>query len=369
MATQQDVIKTFMKSLDESTQLTAKDAVDEAFNTASNTRFRNMPELIEAFLNDYNSYPKWEDFLREKCGIILDNEDSGSVTGLDMGNTKIKTDASIVPESGSAVQLDKYYREANGKNFRDVTNSGGAISFTRKGLTVKVPNYDKLIKSADSGNEEAKRKLIVINGLYTWWIENSLQLIEDSYGANFGFTDASSAATRDIELDLSKTDASVAAVEYANGKLYLYVYMNHFTELDETDHNGKSPIGELLDSYIAHEMTHGVMNVNITGIKDVKYAGDLGRLVSEGMAEITRGIDGTRLNQITRTMSKPEIIRTVLNAPYNTKYFDKDTEKEAQYCLGYVLLRYLAQQCATENSYAVALGSVGKLKVNNDRSK
>ena len=393
MATQQDVIKTFMKSLDDTTQDTAKVAVDEAFNTASNTRFRNMLELTEAFLNDYNSYPKWEDFLREKCGIILDNEDNGSITGLDAGGTKIKTDESIVPENTSPTDLVELYKNADIPDTpteeillaplkdpnlkivpRAIVSSTLSVvedlQFTKKGLTVTIPNYNWIIESAESGDDEAKRKLIVINGLYSWWIENSLQLIEDSYGANFGFTNESSAATKEIEVNLDRTDTnSVCGTEFSNGKLSLYVYMNCFPDITETDTEGKSPVtGEHLDHTIAHEMTHAVMDVNIKRYLQIdwdsfSYNYNLPVLISEGIAELTRGIDKYRSSSITQALSSEEIMSTVLSNPYRTNYFkNKDgsqdnTNTKGQYTIGYMLLRYLAKQCATEDAPVTSLGA------------
>ena len=91
--TQQEVIQKFMKALDQANVDVKKsilattlknnvkkavdNALDEAFQSASNNRFNSMQELINSFLNDCAIANDEKDFLRNYCGIILDNEDIG----------------------------------------------------------------------------------------------------------------------------------------------------------------------------------------------------------------------------------------------------------------------------------------------------
>ena len=64
------------------------------------------------------------------------------------------------------------------------------LKFTKKGLTVIVPSCQYL----------APNQKEIVNGLYNWWIENALVLIEKSYGENFGFSDRSSATVQEITI-------------------------------------------------------------------------------------------------------------------------------------------------------------------------
>ena len=70
-------------------------------------------------------------------------------------------------------------------------------------MTITVENYGEIFESANSPVESetktlAQKKLIIINGLYSWWIENAIKLNEESYGTNFGFGNESSAIVKNI---------------------------------------------------------------------------------------------------------------------------------------------------------------------------
>ena len=170
MATQQEVIKKFMKVLGGISNLdtiwTPHYAVDEAFKKASEgsaRSFNSMQDVMDSFLRDFDNAPSGDDFLTQYCGINLENEDSGSITGLDAGGSKVKTDASIVPENTALIDLAAAYRKDNkgGSMPNDVVVKDGNLSFTKRGLTVSVPDYDDIITKADEGNELSKLKSIV----------------------------------------------------------------------------------------------------------------------------------------------------------------------------------------------------------------
>ena len=94
--TQQEVIKKFMASLD-TTTLSGKAALDEAIKAATNY-FNNIETAIKQMVADSKNAKNSNDFLKKYCGIILDNDDTGAITGKDAGGSKTKTDSSIVPE-------------------------------------------------------------------------------------------------------------------------------------------------------------------------------------------------------------------------------------------------------------------------------
>ena len=149
MATQQEVIKKFMKSLD-TTSKSGKIALDAAIKACSS--FGNLKSVVTQLIGDCQSATDAKTFLKEKCGIILDNKDTGAITGSDAGGSKAKTAESIVPESGAA-------------------SYPSGTSFTKRGLKVIVPKKSKLTTAQQ----------IVVQGLYSWWIDSALNLIEQSY--------------------------------------------------------------------------------------------------------------------------------------------------------------------------------------------
>ena len=95
VATQQDVLKSFVASLDK-TNLSGTAAVDEAIRSCS--RFTSYIDLMNHFLNDRNNSASGDDFLKRYCGINLDNADTGAITGADAGGSVVKTAESVVPE-------------------------------------------------------------------------------------------------------------------------------------------------------------------------------------------------------------------------------------------------------------------------------
>ncbi|MBR4382200.1 MAG: hypothetical protein IKP64_01455, partial [Selenomonadaceae bacterium] len=393
MATQQDIIKKFMKSLDDAKNWTASGAggiggainaaiKDASEGTSGDNKFKSLGALSEAFLDDLRKAPDVDTFLREKCGIIIDNEDTGSVTGFDMGGTKIKTEESIVPEVDEVIRLDNEYREQQIANPNQETfeldgdnvtvDANGTLSFTKKGLTVKFYDYDELIEAANSTDEttrsEAENKLVVINGLYTWWIEGALKLIAESYGDNYGFDDKSDAKVREIKLELEfkEADRRNAYVNYnvlRAGLLLpqtLWINMAHFVGIDSSNFNGKissefSSV-EYLDSDIAHELTHAVMNANIDKhAPGTTLLGEFPILLKDGMAELTRGIDNYRKDYIIggiaeyKNSSDPDStdFGIVMNNLLKSNYY-QDDRAYYQYVGGYMLMHYLAKQCADE---------------------
>ena len=122
--TQQEVIKAFNQSLN-NTNLSGRAALDEAVRASSN--FANYQEVVNQFLKDQKSAKNWHSFLVEKCGIILDNADTGAITGSDAGGTE-KTDTTVLPATGKA----KY---------------PSGTSFTVDGLTIcGIPDKNLLTK-------------------------------------------------------------------------------------------------------------------------------------------------------------------------------------------------------------------------------
>jgi hypothetical protein len=137
--TQQEVIKKFMSSLD-NTKKKGEAALDEAIKACSN--FKSFQDLKNSMIKDCKNAKSANDFLKTYCGIDYSTEDNGAITGSDAGGSTSKTDASIISESGSLKTCTK-------------------SSFKVKGLTVKLG--DKKTYSALNAAEK-----FIWNGLYTW---------------------------------------------------------------------------------------------------------------------------------------------------------------------------------------------------------
>ena len=310
--TGKEVIQAFMRSLDNTT-LKGQAALDEAIRACSN--YNGINDLIDQFVADCRNAASGDAFLRDYCGINLSNNDTGAISGYDAGSTTYqKTAESIVPESGS---------------MRTFTGS----SFTVKGLTVTVPYQSSM----------TEHQKIIVNGLYSWWIEQSLNLIEESYGSNFGFSSSSSATVRDMDFYFTNSYYSdaLATTHHRywtdNGQAsYLAMdvntyYCNSFTDSVNGDPgNGQ----QYLDRTLAHEMTHAVMAANISNF----YA--LPQFIKEGMAELTCGIDDARTYTINKLANDPTALRNSVSVS-NTSTGNVDC-----YAGGYMLLRYLAVQAS-----------------------
>lgn len=166
----QDVIKKNMGFLKDTTMNgfdpeTGKTDDTKTFDAAVRacSRFKDTQDLIDHFVADCRTANDADKFLREYCGIILDNTDTGAITGWDAGGLKIKTAEDIMPETLPATTLSNYRGE----------------TFTKRNLSIYLP------ERAEGYEELSDDKKRVLNGAYSWWVEESLKLIEESYGITF----------------------------------------------------------------------------------------------------------------------------------------------------------------------------------------
>ncbi|MBR4641407.1 MAG: hypothetical protein IKO74_01645 [Selenomonadaceae bacterium] len=91
--------------------------------------------------------------------------------------------------------------------------------------------------------------------------------------------------------------------------------------------------GEGIDNVIAHEFTHVAQNTLMNSI-------GLPQFLTEGLADLTYGIDGDRWTEIYMLSNEPNFLKT---------YLDLDaygTGNEWYYAAGYMFYRYLAKQAA-----------------------
>lgn len=153
-------IKKFMSSLS-SSNLRGTAALDAAVIACSN--FESMQDAIESMLEQASAANSATEFLENQCGIILDNADTGAITGSDAGGATTKTAQSVVPETGGSNSYPP------------------SETFTIKGLTVTVPEKSTLTESQQN----------IVRLLYNHWIEKSLELIEESFSYSFNDSDVS----------------------------------------------------------------------------------------------------------------------------------------------------------------------------------
>ncbi len=302
MATAQNVIKDFTKILD-STSLKGTAALDAAVKGVS--KFSSWSELTQTMVKDCKAYNgDYTGFLKDMCDIVLDNDDTGAITGSDAGSGITKTAESIVPESGSIT-----YPSSN--------------EFTIQGLKVTVPELDTLTDS----------QKFIVGALYTWWINSSLNLINDSFGMNFN-----EAGTTVKEMDVTfynSADGRMAVVSYSTTQkcteLHMKINMNYYDSIDTSDPNGSGGTSALnyLDRTIAHEMVHAVMAANYD------YYNDYPVVFKEGSAELVHGIDDKRRDRIQNLASNSTSLQTAFSGSGTNTY-----------AAGYMVLRYLAKQAA-----------------------
>lgn len=341
--TQQDVIKAFMHSLDE-TSLSGTAALDEAVKYASGGKFKTYKSLIESFVKDCKKY-SGDKFLKNYCGIDLSNKDTGAITGWDAGGLVVKTAKSVVEETG---ELDTTFTNKNFKvNGLNIQLAPFDIWDPDNGNPFWYPTTDEL--QYDDLSDDTQK--YIYRAFKTWWAKNALNLISESYGDNYSFSSNSSATAKILYFGFINEDVHTLA-ETSNWenvtKLSMAVNMRNYGSLK----NGGNSDGEAntvwngqglglewfnptyLDRTIAHEMTHAVMMANIDNF------GSLPQSIKEGMAELTHGIDDER-NELIKELAKDS---TKLKSALNVN--DTGTGNDDAYAAGYMLLRYFAKQAS-----------------------
>ncbi len=318
MSQQQNVIQKFMHSLDETKQHGTA-ALDEAVRACS--QFRSYQDLVNHFISDAEQAGSYQSFLRNSCGIILDNDDTGAITGADAGGSSVKTAESIVPEPKGTVRWEYHTDPKTGEIYHDI-----------RGLRFVVAKNRAVYDSY------TEKETIIRKGLSAWWISGGLDLINESYGMSFG-EQGTTAKKVELLFEDNPSSNKLAWVTpwTRNGKvtkLTLTVNLAYYQDIRGGDSNGKGADNAgYLDRTIAHELTHAVMAANIDCFNK------LPDLIIEGMAELTHGIDDRRTSDIRRLAQDPGTFQ----------YLSTASEKATGdvYAGGYMLLRYLAKQGAS----------------------
>ena len=333
--TQQEVIKKFMASLDTTTKTNATAMLDEAIVACSNSYFSGIQDALNHFYSELDTYGSTA-FLANRCGIDLSNADTGAITGYDTGGSSTqKTAESIIPESGN---LTSY--------------TSNSFNLSNYGLSIYLANIDDSKTYLSSNftnityNDLSDTEKLIYQALYTWWLKESFELIITSYGSNYTFGGSAFANTMALNFysDNDSTLASVRYNAYSDGSskdLSLNINMYYYSALttdttSEDFKNGKSSSSGAiyLDRVLAHELTHAVMAANISNFYK------LPRFISEGMAELTHGIDDARRSTITALLESSNRSRLEAALAISTEYASGDDN----YAAGYMFLRWLAKQ-------------------------
>ena len=257
----------------------------------------------------------------------------------------------------------------NGENVGKTSSTfPNAPTFTRNGLTIhllgSVSNIDgdptddngKSLITPLTLDQLTDDQKTIIAGLFKWWGNESLKLAEDSCGIGF---DSATAMVKDIGLyfyDGQGHGNTLAAVWnwqqlYTDGtgdgsttQLMLNVNMHYFSGLDASNVDGtaNNQSAGMLDRTLAHEFTHAVMGTNI------RYFQKLPKLIKEGTAELTHGIDDERGG-------------TIFRIAYDDDWLDSslvldNTGTGSQtvgdgYSGGYMFLRYFARRAALQTLF------------------
>ena len=320
--TAQDVIKTFMSTLDTTTS-TGLTALDEAVAACSS--FSSASDWISSFTtacqDDISAGETSSEILSSLCGINLTNTDTGAITGSDAGDSTTKTAESIIAESGTA-------------------KSPTGTTSTINNLLVTWPTT-----SYDNRMLTSTEKYIIAN-LNTWWIPESLSLLTESYGMSFGES-GTSVNKINVKFVYEANSNTLAYTSWAANtstdkatSLTLSINMYYYNNINTSDNNGiaSNASSYYLDRVIAHELTHALMAANIS----YSTMSDLPLFITEGLAELVHGVDDERESEISSLISDVSSLSSALSLTSSNDYYS--------YAAGYMALRYLAKYASSSTT-------------------
>ena len=413
MATSINTMKSFMNALEQYKNDTTTSGIailDHAVRAVS--RFDSLQDAIDSFIDDVtdtdtSKYKDVNDRLEKTCGIILGKEkdfkaDTGAVSGENAGNGEKnrKNAVTIVPEPEDSTlskvgmpEPDADFRTEHSYQVDAADDNDGdgkhvfyiqwPTSFTqvvdRQWQTVE--NYDpakwtiidlqnqkdERYYTSDSEEDEdqgyhtakqLKESIEAISkGIEHWWVEQSAQLIYDSFGVDFnGKTLKVDFMVNQLDLQadtspVGKNDDGITPADEIRMSISLLTY----GVIDKDDVNGNTRIENgayqcYLDRTIAHEMVHAVMYGNGTLKNYEKDEGvSMPQFFTEGIAELIMGLDdydADKTGDILDLADDAEMLSEAMS-------LEGGTGKDICYTAGYMFLRYLCKQ-GLNNPPAVA---------------
>lgn len=388
------VMQSFMGSLDNTTK-SGFDAIDEAVASCSGGKYDSLSALVGEFKENVLSHSGAKgsqaqaDFLKNYCGIDLNNTDTGAISGFDAGNKVVKTAESVVEEPAdyNVNNLISDYNTDTKIVATDLSchvNGGVGEEHEEEFYAANVNGVTFYWNESswESLNVETDVLKQLVSGVINLWAKGSFDLINESYGLSL--TDAGSTlqtlsdGSKGIQIYL-ENDTNSGALAYVWSQRSFYPDEPNITTLTDevlvlntafyndaiTDVNGNSSseTAGYMDRVLAHEMVHGVVAANVNSFDQIPT------FINEGLAELVHGVDDEReyeiLNltdteysgmlEITTKVDGVETIKTetiglaeLIDNVFNLEVADSKMGGNT-YGGGYMLLRYLAKQVADNN--------------------
>lgn len=351
----QNIIKKFMKSLDNATTGSGLAALNAAGRYASGGLCMDWNTLVNNFVADvaryggkgetatikaWNGY-QWvkissslHNFLKKYCGIDLTNKDTGALTGKDAGGT-IKTAESIVNE---------------GKGFG--SPRGWYPELKLNGVTVALPSRSEFDEIA-SKNPRINISSVewITDALYEKWLSLALKLVENTFGISYNEEDVPS-YERNLKVYFEYTTENWLAKANSTSLTLNMYYWNGIDIYGGKSSGTSEKVGFYLDRTLAHELTHAVMCANLDISLWISLCNGYGCVI-EGLAELVHGIDDERYYGIVY------LAQSANNK--NLKHALTNSSDHYRYAGGYMLFRYLSQQVASGRVFnAVSSASSAK---------
>ncbi len=286
---------------------------------------------------------------------------------VDKNFSNVAAPADVEEDFSVTIDLDTVETDAAGEVMIDGITVGSlsstfpnASTFTRNGLTIHLLGVSNTT-SGDTSKITAKTfdeltddQKTIFAGLFKWWVGESLNLSEESFGISFN---SPTAMIKDMGVffyDGKGSNTILAAAPYwprysdgAITQLMLKINVNYYADISSDDLNGKSSkTTGYLDRTLAHELTHSNMETNIN------YFVRLPQFIVEGMAELVHGIDDERGNRIFSVAATDSRLNTVLNLT-NT-----GTAQADFYAGGFMFMRYFAKTAAAQTESLPAFGEI-----------
>ena len=324
--TQQEVIKRFMYSL-VTTKKTGTAAVDEAVRYATNNKFTGLSDFKSKLLSDIGSSSSAENFLRNYAGIILNNADTGAITGSDADNGLVKTGKSVIEEKNPVSTW--------------ILPTAGTTITLNDGITNLV--YPST--GADGQNFTDAEKFIM-RGLKEW-VESSFSANKEAYNLDLTNTSCKKIIFKFVRENIGNAQTLPTKLDSKGypTEITIKINMNNFSYITLEDEDGwtKKPgyKGLELDRSIAHEVNHLLVQAHIT----YEQWNKLPAYIAEGLAELVRGIDDYRTS-IPTMGGNADYMEKLLADSRTNKYIEFSNVTDPDYSGGYIFLRHLAKQAA-----------------------
>ncbi|MBR0062054.1 MAG: hypothetical protein IJP68_11310, partial [Selenomonadaceae bacterium] len=324
--TQQEVIKRFMYSL-VTTKKTGTAAVDEAVRYATDNKFTGLSDFRSKMLSDIGSSSSAENFLRNYAGIILNNADTGAITGSDADNGLVKTGKSVIVEKNP------------------VSTWTLPIAGTTITLNDGITNLVYPSTGADGQNFTDAEKFIM-RGLKEW-VESSFSANKEAYNLNLTNTSCKKIIFKFVRENIGNAQTLPTKLDSKGypTEITIKINMNNFSYITLEDEDGwtKKPgyKGLELDRTIAHEVNHLLVQAHIT----YEQWNKLPAYIAEGLAELVRGIDDYRTS-IPTMGGNADYMEKLLADSRTNKYIEFSNVTDPDYSGGYIFLRGMAKQAA-----------------------